>query len=153
MKSITQGVDFGIGYKNADGSLNMEAVLTKFQAFMRQQYSRKDRVFLERNGRLVFLGFLKPIINGLGYDFKEPQISDERRLDVLITYLDSLYLAELKIWRGDAAHQEGLAQLADYMDRLTLTEGYLVIFDHAKIKEWKNEWLTVHGKKIFAIWV
>ena len=55
-----QGVDFGSGYKNRDGSLNMEAVLVKFQAFMREQYSRKDRAFLERHGRLVFLGFIKP---------------------------------------------------------------------------------------------
>lgn len=80
-------------------------------------------------------------------------ISDERRLDVIITYLQYRYLAELKIWRGEVAHQEGLAQLADYIDRLALNEGYLVIFDHAKIKSWKNEWLTVNDKRVFAIWV
>ena len=150
---ISRGADYGGGFKNADKSINMEAVLTKFQAFMREQYSRKDRAFLERNGRLVFLAYLKPIINGSGYDFKEPQISDERRLDVIITYLQYRYLAELKIWRGEEAHQDGLAQLADYLDRLALSEGYLVIFDHAKVKSWKKEWLNVEGKKIFTIWV
>ena len=150
---VTAGVDFGSGYKNPDKSINMETVLLKFQAFMREQYSRKDRTFLERHGRLVFLAFIKPIINGSGYDFKEPQTSDEKRLDVIITYLQYRYLAELKIWRGEAAHQEGLAQLSDYLDRLALTEGYLVIFDHATIKSWKSEWLTVEDKKIFAIWV
>lgn len=131
----------------------METVLLKFQAFMREQYNRKDRTFLEQNGRLVFLAFIKPIINGLGYDFKEPQISDERRLDVIITYLQYRYLAELKIWRGQALHEKGLLQLSDYLDRLALTEGYLIIFDHAKIKSWKSEWLTVEGKNVFAIWV
>ena len=78
-KQLGQGADFGGGYKNADNSINMELVLLKFQAFMREQYSKKDRDFVERNGRLIFLAFIKPIINGVGYDFKETQISDERR--------------------------------------------------------------------------
>ena len=150
---IARGADFGGGFKNPDKSINMETVLTKFQTFMREQYSRKDRAFLERNGRLVFLAYIKPIINGSGYDFKEPQISDERRLDVLITYLQHRYLAELKIWRGEVAHQEGLMQLSDYLNRLGLMEGYLIIFDHAKVKSWKKEWIEYDGKRIFAVWV
>ena len=93
------------------------------------------------------------IINGSGFDFKEPQVSDERRLDVIITYLKYRYLAELKIWRGEAAHEIGLAQLADYMDRLALSDGYLIIFDHAKIKSWKKEWVTIGVKKVFMVWV
>ena len=153
LDQLSKGADFGAGYKNPDKSLNMEAVLTKFQAFMREQYSKHDRDFLERNGRLVFLAFLKPIINGSGHDFKEPQISEERRLDVIITYLQHKYLAELKIWRGKAAHEEGLLQLCDYLNRLALNEGYLLIFDHAKRKSWKREWTTVEDKKIFMVWL
>jgi hypothetical protein len=152
-KESNKGVDFGAGYKNPDKSLNMEIILTKFQTFMREQYSKHDRVFLERNGRLVFLAFLKPIINGSGHDFKEPQISEERRLDVIITHLQHKYLAELKIWRGQALHEEGLLQLCDYLDRLSLTEGYLLIFDHSKRKIWKKGWTEVDGKKIFMVWV
>ena len=148
-----KGIDFGAGYKNPDKTLNMEIILTKFQSFMREQYSKHDRDFLERNGRLVFLAFLKPIINGSGHDFKEPQISEERRLDVIITHLQHKYLAELKIWRGKTAHEEGLLQLCDYLDRLSLTEGYLLIFDHSKRKIWKKEWIEVEGKKIFMVWV
>lgn len=148
-----EGNVFETGYRNPDNSLNMEAALLKFQSFMREQYNRKDRDFLERNGRLVFLAFLKPIINGAGYDFKEPQISDERRLDVIITYFQHKYLAELKIWRGEALHEKGLLQLADYLDGLSLTEGYLVIFDHGKRKSWKKEWTEVEGKRVFAVWV
>jgi hypothetical protein len=153
MSQLNRGVDFGAGYKNPDKSLNMEIILTKFQTFMREQYSKHDREFLERNGRLVFLAFLKPIINGSGHDFKEPQISEERRLDVIITHLQHKYLAELKIWRGQALHEEGLLQLCDYLDRLSLTEGYLLIFDHSKRKIWKKGWTEVDGKKIFMVWV
>ena len=133
--------------------LNMEAVLTQFQAFMREQYSKKDRDFIERQGRLIFLAFLKPILTGVGYDFKEVQISEERRLDVTITYYEHKYVAELKIWRGDKAHKEGLKQLVDYLDRLNLNKGYLIIFDHSEAKEWTIKRIRTKGKKIFAVWV
>jgi hypothetical protein len=140
-------------FKLVNNALNMELVLQKFQAFMHEQYSKQDRDFLERHGRLVFLAFLKPILNGHGYDFKEVQISEERRLDVTITFYQHKYVAELKIWRGQVAHEEGLEQLCDYLDRLKLAEGYLIIFDHKEIKTSHYEWITYKNKKIFIVWV
>ena len=148
-----RGADFGGGYVNSNKSLNMELVLLKFQAFMHEQYSKQDRDFLERHGRLVYLAFMKPILNGHGYDFKEVQISEERRLDVTITFYQHKYVAELKIWRGPVAHEEGLEQLSDYLDRLKLTEGYLIIFDHKEIKTWDAGWIDYKDKKIFIVWV
>ena len=38
-------------------------------------------------------------INGIGFDFKEAQISEEKRLDVVITIQDKKHIIELKIWR------------------------------------------------------
>jgi hypothetical protein len=146
-------MDLGAGYRNEDRTLNMEAVLIGFQSFMKREYSGKDRKFLERHGRLVFLAFLKPIINGAGYDFKEPQISEEKRLDVVITYYEHKYIAELKLWRGPKLHEKGLVQLTDYLESQQLEEGYLLIFDHAEVKKWANEWIVSQGKRIFMIWV
>jgi hypothetical protein len=140
-------------FKLANNALNMELVLLKFQAYMREQYSKKDRDFLERHGRLVYLAFMKPILNGHGYDFKEAQISEERRLDVTITFYQHKYVAELKVWRGEAAHEEGLDQLSDYLDRLKLTEGYLIIFDHKETKTWASGWINHGNKKVFIVWV
>jgi hypothetical protein len=140
-------------FVRADNSLDMAQVLVKFQSFMREHNSVKNREFLEKDGRMLFMAFMKPIINGAGYDFKEPQISDEKRLDVVITFYQYRYLAELKIWYGEVAHQKGLVQLSDYMDSLSMTEGYLVIFNHNKKKTWKTEWIDFQGKKIFAVWV
>jgi len=138
----------------------MEKVLLNFQAFMKSRYSEKDRDFLEREGRLVFLAFLRPILNGKGHDFIEAQTSEEKRLDVTVTYNQSLYVAELKVWRGKAAHQRGLAQLADYLERQGLAEGYLVIFDPPRPVETihessqgAEEWIEAEGKRVFAIWV
>jgi hypothetical protein len=136
-----------------DNSLDIELILLKFQAFMKEQYTKKDRKFLEKHGRLVFLAFLRPIINGAGFDFKEPQISEERRLDVVITHFQHKYVAELKIWRGDAAHEKGLIQLTDYLEKENLSDGFLLIFDHSVVKKWHSETIEKEGKKIFIAWV
>jgi hypothetical protein len=72
---------------------------------MREEQSIKNRDFLEREGRLLFLAFLKPILNGHGYALKEPQISEEKRLDVFITYHEHRYVVELKLWHGEKTHE------------------------------------------------
>ena len=146
-------VQISTSYTLPDNGLDVEKVLLKFQAYMKEEYSRKDRDFLERNGRLVFLAFLKPIINGKGYTFKEPEISEERRMDIAITFFNKKYVVELKIWRGKSTHEKGLVQLGKYLNRQQLQEGYLVIFDHSATKSWDNGWLDVEGKKVFAVWV
>lgn len=138
-------------YRLPNNGLDIQALLEGFQAFMRENYSGRDRKLLERDGRLIFLAYLKPVINGAGFDFKEPQTSEERRLDVVITFYQHRYLAELKVWRGAAAHQAGINQLADYLHRLGMDTGYLVIFDNSQQKTWDNGWTECNGKQIF--WV
>jgi AAA-like domain len=132
---------------------DVRKALLKFQELLKAEYSKKDRDFLERQGRLVFLAFLVPILNGHGNAFKEPQISEERRLDVVIAYHQHRHVIELKLWRGPKAHEAGLDQLADYLDRLGLDEGALLIFDHSEKKDWKQEEIAHRGKRIFGVWV
>ena len=120
---------------------------------IRPQYSTIDSKFIEREGRLLFLAFIKPIINGVGFDFKEVQVSEEKRLDIVITYLKEKYLVELKIWRGEEYHQKGLKQLYDYLDIKDLDSGYLVIYNFNKNKEYKSEEVIINDKKIFIILV
>jgi hypothetical protein len=153
LKEAKNATDVAGGYKNDDNTLNMEMILRGFQIFMKKEYNKKDRDFLEKNGRLVFLAFLKPIINGGGYDFKEPQVSDEKRLDIAVTYLRDKFIVEMKLWRGPKYHEKGLVQLSDYLDTQGLKEGYLIIFDHSEVKNWQAEWIEAHGKKIFVVWV
>jgi hypothetical protein len=59
-KISLQNYNVNKGYRLPNSEFNIELVLLKFQAFMRDQYSQKDRDFLEKNGRLVFLAFIKP---------------------------------------------------------------------------------------------
>jgi hypothetical protein len=143
------------GYMDEDGTLDIEKVIRKFQQFMKEQYSKKDSAFIERNGRLLFLAFLKPIINGNGFDFKEVQISEEKRLDIVVTMGKKRYIIELKIWRGENYHREGIIQLCDYLDRQGEERGYLLIFDLRKESGQIGKSLTIDqsGKEIFTSWV
>ena len=117
------------------------------------RYNKKDEVFLEREGRLLFLAFIKPIINGVGFDFKEVQISEEKRLDIVITYNNHKYIIELKIWNGDNYHQKGLKQLANYLDINEQNKGYLLVFNFNKNKEYKKEEVIIDNKEITIVFV
>jgi len=133
--------------------LDIEKILKKFQQFMKEQYSSKDEEFIEHHGRLLFLAFIKPIINGTGFDFKEVQISEEKRLDLVIIYNNFKYIIEMKIWRGPKYHEDGINQLCDYLDIHNLDKGYLLVFNFNKNKEFKEERVIIKGKNIFAVYV
>lgn len=117
-----------------DGSLDIKKVLIKFQEFMKHEYSEKREAFLEEDGRLLFLAFISPIINGVGFAFKEVKGGEERRFDIVITYNKKMYILELKIWRGEEYHKKGLVQLGEYLEQYGLNQGYLLVFDFRKSK-------------------
>lgn len=119
---------------NENGDLDIKKILVKFQEFIKHEYSEKRKAFLESDGRLLFLAFLSPIINGTGFAFKEVQGGEERRFDIVITYNKKMYIVELKRWNGETYYQKGLIQLAEYLEQYGLDEGYLLIFDFRKVK-------------------
>jgi hypothetical protein len=136
-----------------NNELDIKAVLIKFQQVMKEQFSLNTSNFLEEQGRLIFLSFLAPILNGQGYSFKEVQTSLEKRLDVIITYFQHQYIIELKRWYGTKYHEKGLDQLADYLNIHNLNKGYLIIFDTRKKRTWTKKSILHRGKDIFMIWV
>ncbi len=146
-------MNYGGSFMQDEGGLDMDNVLRKFQSFMKEQYSSKNNHLIEREWRLIFLAFLKPILNGQGHDFKEVETSEEKRLDIVVTYLHYKYIIELKLWRGEKAHQKGLKQLTGYLEKHSVAKGYLLIFDDRKQPSWKEELITHEGKEIFAVWV
>jgi len=137
--NISTGQNYAGHFLLNENALDIEAVLLKFQQVMKEQHSLKTSDFLEEQGRLVFLSFLAPILNGQGYSFKEVQTSLEKRLDVIITYFQHRYIIELKRWYGEKYHEKGLDQLADYLDIHGLAKGYLVIFDTRKKRTWDKK--------------
>ncbi len=111
-----------------DGCLDMDTVLEKFQEFMKTEYRKADGTFLEKQGRLLFLGFLKPIINGKGHYVVEPQTRSDMRMDIVVFYGREEFIVELKVWRGFQRHQAGLEQLLSYMESRGQKKGWLLTF-------------------------
>jgi hypothetical protein len=119
-------------FLTADGNLDIKKLLIKFQEFMKHEYSEKRKAFLEEDGRLLFLAFISPIINGTGFAFKEVKGGEEKRFDIVITYEKKMFILELKIWYGEEYHKKGQLQLGEYLEQYGLEEGYLLIFDFRK---------------------
>ena len=134
------------------GHLNMEYVLTRFRDLMLQEYRKNDEAFLERQGRLVFLTFLKPVINGIGFYYVEPQTRDNRRMDLVVTYGREEFVIELKIWHGEKYEEHGRDQLSAYLATCGMGEGYLVTFDFSKDKhDTEPQWIDWNGQRIFEV--
>lgn len=142
-------------FLDESGNLDIKKIFKKFQEFIKDQYNRKDHNFIERNGRLLFLAFIRPILNGRGFDFKEVQVSEEKRLDVVVTFDNKKYIIELKIWRGEMYHKAGIIQLCEYLNLQNEETGYLLVFDIRKESGLigKSEILNVEGKQIVVSWV
>ena len=135
-----------------NGQLNMEYVITRFRNLMHEEYRESTESFLEKEGRLLFLTFLKPVINGTGFYYVEPQTRDNRRMDLIVTYGREEFIVELKIWRGDKYEQHGRDQLADYLTTRGKTEGYLVTFDFSKTpRNEEPQWIDHNDKRIFEV--
>lgn len=130
------------------GRLNMDLVLEKFIAYFTDIYSDSDEKFLEAQGRKLFLLYLKPIINGVGYFYMEAQTRDARRTDVIVDYLGEQFVIELKIWRGNEYNERGEQQLTDYLDYFHLQKGYMLSFNFNKKKEPGLKEVRLGGKTL-----
>ncbi|HBY19680.1 MAG TPA: AAA family ATPase, partial [Clostridiales bacterium] len=133
------------------GDLKIDVVLEKFQLLMKQEYRKQDEKFYEKQARLLFLCFIRPIINGTGFYYVEPQTRQDNRMDVVITYNKKQYIIELKIWHGKVKEQKGLDQVVRYLDSQNENTGYLVLFSFNKKKEYTREWIELEGKRIFEV--
>jgi hypothetical protein len=115
-----------------DGRLDMDAVMSRFDVFMKSEYRDGDGSFIEKHARLLFLSFLKPIVNGTGHYAVEPETRGNRRMDVVVFYGREEYIVELKIWRGEEAEKKGYDQLADYLKSRNRKKGWLLSFADTK---------------------
>ena len=135
-----------------NGQLNMERVVSRFCSLMREEYRESTAPLLEKEGRLLFLTFLKPIINGIGFYYVEPQTRDNRRMDLVVTYERQEFIVELKIWRGEKYEENGRDQLSDYLAKRGMKDGYLITFNFSKNKqETEPRWIEWNGKNIFEV--
>lgn len=154
---ILERYSFGIEQNQfvENGMLDMEHALQKFQEIMKAEYRNEDADFLERQGRLLFLCFMKPIINGKGNYYVEPETRDHTRMDIVISYGGQEYIVELKIWHGQKYREKGLAQLEEYLKSRNCDKGYLISFNFNKNKEYLRNTVMFEksGKEVYEIMV
>ena len=138
-----------------DGSLDITLALKNYSKYLAQLRDDKTDKFVENNARLLFSIFMKPIINGVGFMYKEVVISDRKRLDVLITYNQFKYVIELKIWNGEAYYKQAQEQLVGYLNDEGLDDGYMIVHDFRKgeHKRSMQERISVEGKELAVYFV
>jgi len=131
------------------GKFNMELCIEKFMQHYYELYNKKDHSFLERECRLLFLTYLKPLINGAGFYHIESETRNSMRTDLIIDYGNQQFIVELKLWHGEQKHEKAHEQLIKYLDSKNKSEGYLLTFDFRKrrAKKPSAKWIRKSKKK------
>lgn len=145
--------DAGLREKNqfvSGGHLNMRKVLKKFVETFDYLYGDQNESFLEEAGRRYFMLFLKPIINGTGNCYVEPETRNRERMDLVVNYRGEQFVVELKIWHGDAYNSRGEDQIVGYLEYYGLKKGYMISFNFNKKKKEIGVKEIVVGDKVLV---
>lgn len=150
-------------WQTPDGRLDMPALLDAFLGWWRENceilYETEQAPYREAAAHLALMGFLQRVVNGGGRVTRE-YAAARGRVDLLVEYAGERFAIELK--RVPPEHRsarqveaEGIRQLAGYLERLGLEEGWLVIFDQRKHRPWKPRlWRKerqVEGRRLHLI--
>jgi len=138
-----------VAYEN---KFDMALLLEKFADHYHEIYHHKDLNFLERECRLLFITYLRPFINGVGFYHIESETRSGKKTDVIVDYKTEQFIVELKLWYGEVSHEKALEQLAGYLDSKNKDTGYLLTFDFRKESNTgkpQAKWVEHRGKRIF----
>ncbi|MBI4820467.1 MAG: ATP-binding protein [Deltaproteobacteria bacterium] len=151
-----------------DGGLDFGKLLREFVEFWKEHgdiLSQRSN-YHEVAPQLVIMAFFQRLVNGGGYIEREYGVG-RGRIDLLIRWpirkpdgvkTEQREAIELKVWRRDNPLERGLAQLDQYLERLGLDRGVLVIFDRRpnapKIGERTKFEATVSpgGRAVTVLW-
>jgi len=129
----------------SNGQLDMKQLLSDFQQFWRENSEIwvKCYQYQEAAPHLILQAFLQRIVNSGGRITRE-MASGKRRIDLCVHLKEMRYPIELKLRYGEKSYTEGKKQLADYMDKLNCSEGWLIVFDRRKTISWDKKifWQT-----------
>ena len=141
--------DLGKNQFIENGQLNLRLILERFIGTYTSVMGPLEDKFKEKDGRELFLLYLKPIINGTGNYYIEAQTRDQKRTDVIIDYLGKQYIIEMKIWHGERYNKDGEKQLSDYLDYWNLDTGYMLSFNFNKNKDTGVKRISIGDKVIY----
>ena len=141
-------------WATADG-LDMSGLMAAFQVFWRENSGADRRAYEygEATPHLVLMAFLQRVTNGRGHIIREMALGSGR-LDLCVEYRDKRYAVEVKTSKNFAG-EKSYAQLAGYLDKLGLHEGWMAIFDEDKSKSWEEKLCSrdveFNGKSLHVI--
>ncbi len=134
-----------------NNKLDMALCIKKFANHYYELYNGRDIKFLESECRLLFLTYLKPILNGRGFYHVESETRNRSRMDVIVDFGTEQFIVELKIWHGEQKHEKAHEQLIEYLNSKNKSEGYLLTFDfrRRRAKKPSAKWVRKGKKKFF----
>lgn len=141
-------------WATSDG-LDMPGLMAAFQRFWRENSGADRRAYEygEATPHLVLMAFLQRVTNGQGRINREMALGSGR-LDLCVEYRDKRYAVEVKTSKNFAG-EKSYAQLAGYLDKLGLPEGWMAIFDEDKAKPWDeklyNRDVEFNGKMLHVV--
>ena len=126
-------------YVRPDGSLDMAKLMGDWQAFWRKDghLAAEGFAYRESGPHLMMMAFLQRIVNGGGQVEREYALG-RGAMDLVVQWKEARHAIELKIRRDTETEEEALAQVDEYLDRLGLVEGWLVLFDLRKTTPWSE---------------
>jgi hypothetical protein len=130
--------------------------MTAWQAFWREDghLAAEGFGYREAGPHLMLMAFLQRIVNGGGRVDREYGLG-RGALDLMIFWQGERHAIEVKIRRDTTTEERAFEQVAGYLDRLGLGEGWLVMFDLSEGLSW-GEKITmrevVHrGKRVHVV--
>ena len=140
-----------------DDGLDMPGLMAAFQQFWRENADANAVPFKYREAypHLVLQAFLQRVVNGGGQIVREMALGSER-LDLGVHFRGAVYAVEVKTTAlYEKSHEKACAQVLRYMDRLGVSEGWLVVADSDLTKPWddkiSSEDIAQDGKMIHLI--
>jgi hypothetical protein len=130
-------------YVRPDGSIDMAKLMAAWQVFWRKDghLAAEGFSYREAGPHLMLMAFLQRVVNGGGRVEREYGLG-RGALDLMIFWRAERHAIEVKIRRETETEAEALAQVAGYLDRAGLGEGWLVMFDLRKDLPWVEKLFT-----------
>ncbi len=115
-----------------NGKMDPQRFMKNFFVFWREhgEAMMKTTAYHEAASTLVLMAYLQRVVNGAGRIERE-YAAGSGRMDLLVVHNEVRMAIEVKVWRENRVNPEkdGLIQIERYLNRLDLSDGFLVIFD------------------------
>ncbi len=143
-------------YVKPDGKLDIERVLDSFYEFFREngEILEKGKIYTEAAHHLIFMAWLQRIVNGGGYIRRE-YAAGRKFIDLVILFAGEKFVFELKT-EANFKRPKALDQLHAYAQRMSVREGYLVVFRRKMTDPelvGQREEVEHNGLQVHLIWV